>query len=241
MLKIKNLTGGYVKSQNVLNGIDFEVNEGDCVGFIGLNGCGKSSLTKAIMNLLPYRDGKIEFLNKDITGVTTDKITKRGILLFMQGGVVFDELTVLENLTLYGKWERESELLPYFPFLQKTKKELSKIRADKLSGGERYQVALAMCLLRKPHLLILDEPSAGLAPAVVNNMYKTLNHIREQNHTTIILVEQNIARAIEFCDTVNMLKGGQIAYSSRDKNLKEIEKIMFSAAISASLPIIGID
>jgi ABC-type branched-subunit amino acid transport system ATPase component len=230
MLKIKNLTGGYIKGQNVLNGIDFEINEGDCAGFIGLNGCGKSSLTKAIMNLLPYRDGKIEFLNKDVTGIATDKLTKRGILLFMQGGVVFDEMTVLENLALYGKWEKEGELLQYFPFLQKTKKELSKIGADKLSGGERNQVALAMCLLQKPYLLILDEPSAGLAPMVVENMYKTLAHIREQSPTTIILVEQNIARAIEFCDSVNMLKGGQIAYSSRDKNLKEIEDIMFSGS-----------
>jgi len=227
MLKIKNLTGGYVKSQNVLNGIDFEINEGDCVGFIGLNGCGKSSLTKAIMNLLPYRNGAIEFLKQDVIGVATDKLTKLGILLFMQGGVVFDELTVLENLMLYGKLEKESELLSFFPFLQKTKTELSKIGADKLSGGERNQVALAMCLLRKPHLLILDEPSAGLAPAVVNNMYEILSHIRKQNRTTIILVEQNISRAVEFCDSVNMLKGGKIAYSSRDKNLKEIESIMF--------------
>jgi ABC-type branched-subunit amino acid transport system ATPase component len=228
MLKIKNLTGGYVKSQNVLNGIDFEMNDGDCVGFIGLNGCGKSSLTKAIMNLLPYRNGEIEFLKQDVTGIATDKLTKLGILLFMQGGVVFDELTVLENLALCGEWEKDSELLQYFPFLQKTKKKMSKIHADKLSGGERNQVALAMCLLRKPHLLILDEPSAGLAPAVVNDMYKTLNRIREQNHTTIMLVEQNIASAVEFCDTVNMLKGGRIAYSSGDKNLKEIESIMFS-------------
>ena len=227
MLKIENLTGGYVKSQNVLNGIDFEINEGDCVGFIGLNGCGKSSLTKAIMNLLPYRSGKIEFLKQDVTGIATDKLTQRGILLFMQGGVVFDELTVLENLTLYGKWEKESELLQFFPFLQKTKKELGRIRADKLSGGERNQVALAMCLLQKPHLLILDEPSAGLAPVVVNSMYEILNHIREQSGTTIILVEQNIARAVEFCDAVNMLKGGRIAYSSGDKDLREIEDIMF--------------
>jgi ABC-type branched-subunit amino acid transport system ATPase component len=228
MLKIQNITGGYVKNQNVLNGIDFEVNEGDCVGFIGLNGCGKSSLTKAIMNFLPYRNGRIEFLKQDVTGIATDKLTKRGILFFMQGGVVFDELTVLENLALCGEWEKESELLQYFPFLQKTKKELGKIHADKLSGGERNQVALAMCLLQKPHLLILDEPSAGLAPVVVNSMYETLSHIREQNRTTIILVEQNIARAVEFCDTVNMLKGGKIAYSSNDKKLKEIERIMFS-------------
>jgi ABC-type branched-subunit amino acid transport system ATPase component len=228
MLKIKNLTGSYIKSQNVLNGIDLKINEGDCIGIVGLNGCGKSSLTKAIMNLLPYKEGKIEFLGQDISKFSTDKIAKLGISLFLQSGVVFDELTVLENLTLYASFGKKDEFLTCFPFLQKTKKELNKIRADKLSGGERHQVALAMCLLKKPRLLILDEPSAGLAPTVVNDTYETLNFIRKNSLTTIILIEQNIARTIDFCNTVNMLKDGKIVYSSENKDFKEIEKIMFN-------------
>jgi len=229
MLRIENLTGGYVKSQNVLNGIDLEINEGDCIGIVGLNGCGKTSLTRAIMNLLPYREGKIEFLGQDITRLAADKIAKRGISLFLQGGVVFDELSVLENLTLYENWKKEDEILKNFPFLQKTKKELSKIRADKLSGGERHQVALAMCLLKqKPRLLILDEPSSGLSPTATNQMYETLEMLRKNENLTIILVEQNIARAIEFCDTVIMLRSGSVVYSSKNKDIKEIENVMFN-------------
>jgi ABC-type branched-subunit amino acid transport system ATPase component len=115
------------------------------------------------------------------------------------------------------------------------------MRADKLSGGERHQLALAMCVLKDPALLILDEPSAGLSPLAVNEMYQTLGALRTKSNLTTILIEQNISRAVDFCSSVNLLKNGKITYTStklpkvesithspENQSLKEIEKIMFN-------------
>jgi ABC-type branched-subunit amino acid transport system ATPase component len=106
---------------------------------------------------------------------------------------------------------------------------LQKLRADKLSGGQRHQLALAMCLFKKPKpkLLILDEPSAGLSPAAVEETYHILKYLRDDKGLTIILIEQNIARAITFCDSINMLQNGKFVYCSAKKDIKEIENIMF--------------
>lgn len=228
MLQIKNLTGGYAKGHNILQGINLDVQKGESVGIIGLNGCGKSSLAKAILNILPYREGEILYNGVDISKKNTQELSELGIVLFMQGGRVFDELTVKENLLLAAKNSKKiGEIKKSFVPLRKFFSSSTMMRADKLSGGERHQLALAMCMLKEPSLLILDEPSAGLSPYAVNEMYQTLNLLRSQNDLTIVLIEQNIARATEFCSSVNMLRDGQIVYSSENKSIKEIEKVMF--------------
>jgi ABC-type branched-subunit amino acid transport system ATPase component len=230
MLQIKNLTAGYTKGHNILQGVNLDVAKGESTGIIGLNGSGKSSLAKAILNILPYREGEILYNGVDISKKNTQELSELGIVLFMQGGRVFDELTVKENLLLAAKnfknfVEIKKSIIP----LQKFCNSSTMMRADKLSGGERHQLALAMCMLKKPSLLILDEPSAGLSPYAVNEMYQTLNLLRSQNDLTVILIEQNISRAVEFCSSVNMLRDGRIVYSSKDKSIKEIEKIMFNS------------
>jgi ABC-type branched-subunit amino acid transport system ATPase component len=246
MLQIRNLTGGYTKGHDILQGVNLNVAKGESAGIIGLNGSGKSSLAKAIMNILPYRDGEIIYNGVDITGKSTQKLSEMGVGLFMQGGRVFDELSVRENLSIAAKKTVSNDLFyvgsqkniskkninvdeikKYFLSLRPFDTRFTMTRADKLSGGERHQLALAMCMLRNPSLLILDEPSAGLSPHAADEMYKTLDILRSENDLTIILIEQNVARAVEFCDSISMLKNG-VAHRSENKNLKNIEKIMFS-------------
>jgi ABC-type branched-subunit amino acid transport system ATPase component len=229
MLQIKNLRGGYIKDSEILQSLNLEVTKSDAVGIIGLNGSGKSTLAKAIMNTLPYRSGEIYFNGEDISKKSTQELSDLGITFFMQGGKVFDDLSVWDNLLLTCENKKNiEEIQKYFVLLQVSKKQLTKMRADRLSGGERHQLALAMCLLKVPSMLILDEPSAGLSPKAVNNLYFTLNLLREEKDLTILLIEQNVAKAIDFCTSVNLLREGKIAHQFENQDLKEIEKIMFN-------------
>jgi ABC-type branched-subunit amino acid transport system ATPase component len=241
ILEIQNLTGGYMHGHDILQGVDLEVKRGDSIGIIGLNGSGKSTFAKAIMNCLPYRKGSLFFNEIDITKKSTQELSNLGIALFMQGGRIFEELSVYENLLFAAKNKQKIEAIKeYFILLQHNTIQLRKMRADKLSGGERHQLALAMCVLKDPTLLILDEPSAGLSPLAVNEMYQTLDSLRAKSNLTTILIEQNISRAVDFCSSVNLLQNGKIVYastkSSKEENvisssqssLKEIERIMFN-------------
>lgn len=203
LLEIKGLYGGYEKGVNILQGIDLTVEQGEAVGIIGLNGSGKSTLGKAVMNLLPYRRGKILFDGQHIENKTTHELAQMGIAMMHQGGTVFPNLSVWENLQLAAGNSQSSflssQLKDVIPLLQKPKKELAHIKADKLSGGQRHELALAMTLVRCPRLIVLDEPSAGLSPKAVEYMYIMLQQVRERLGITILLIEQNIAHAVEFC------------------------------------------
>ena len=242
ILKIQNLTGGYTQGHDILQGVDLEIKKGDSMGIIGLNGSGKSTFAKAIMNCLSYRQGSLFFNGIDISQKSTQELSQLGIAMFMQGGRIFEELSVYENLLFAAKDKQKIEVVKeFFVFLQVNFIKLRKMRADKLSGGERHQLALAMAVLKEPSLLILDEPSAGLSPLIVNDMYKILEALRAKNNLTIILIEQNISRALDFCTSVNLLKNGKIEYtlvnpkkdgdskdSSENQSLKEMKKIMFN-------------
>jgi len=228
MLEITDLKGGYIKDHDILKGLNLTVSRGDAVGIIGLNGSGKSTLGRAIMNILPFCEGRISFNGTDIIGKSTRDLSRLGIAFFMQGGRVFDVLSVWDNLLISS--ENEDDILKiqkYFILLASPRKQLQKMRADKLSGGERHQLALAMCLLKNPTFLILDEPSAGLSPKAVDSMYLTLQKLREEENLTILLIEQNIAKALEFCDLVNLLKEGKIEGCFKSGELKKLEEIMF--------------
>ena len=168
ILKIQNLTGGYTLGHDILQGVNLEVKKGDSVGIIGLNGSGKSTFAKAIMNCLPYRQGSIFFNETDITQKSTQELSRLGIALFLQGGRIFEELSVYENLLFAAKKKQKIDTIKKsFISLQRDTINLRRMRADKLSGGLRHQLALAMAVLKEPVLLILDEPSAGLSPLAV--------------------------------------------------------------------------
>jgi ABC-type branched-subunit amino acid transport system ATPase component len=229
-LELRNIEGGYRPGDKILQGISLEVENGDVVGIIGLNGSGKTSLGKAIMNTLPYRNGKVIFDGVDVSIKSTRQLSDLGMSMFVQGGGVFDSLSVRENLILMNKDKKQIvKVMDCFPML--STKDMLRKKANQLSGGERHHLALAMCLLKNPGLLILDEPSAGLSPLNVDKMYDTLDFYRKREKITMILIEQNVAKAVEFCRVVEVVQTGRIVYASDKKDLKEIEKVIFNKSI----------
>ena len=232
VLEIHNVRGGYIPELDILQGIDLVLNEGDVVGVLGLNGSGKSTLGKAIMNMIPRCEGEIRFCGQSITSLATHELATRGIAIMQQGGQVFNTMSVWENLQLaFGDVQDKeylAQLQEIVPLLARPKKELQHMMADKLSGGQRHQLALAMTLARRPKLAILDEPSAGLSPKSVEEMYKILQQVRECLGVTILLIEQNISKAIDFCDRSILLSQGTIAHEFISDDISEIESIMFN-------------
>jgi len=224
ILKINNLWGGYKEGVDILRGISMEVQQGEAVGIIGLNGSGKSTFGKAIMNMIPIRKGEIIFEGEDITSITTNQLAHRGISIMQQGGKVFPNLSVWDNLQLAGQG-RSAQLAEIIPLLQKPKSQLQHLMADKLSGGQKHQLSLAMTLATSPRLVILDEPSAGLSPKAVEEMYQILHNLITKLNVTIILIEQNIAKAVDFCDQSVMIQQGIIKHVLSNDN---IEQIMFN-------------
>ncbi len=234
LLKINDLWGGYTEGVNILRGISMEVQQSEAVGIIGLNGSGKSTFGKAVMNMIPIRRGEILFDGEDITALSTSQLAHRGISIMQQGGRVFPNLSVWDNLQLATQANNNcplsilnSQLAELVPLLQCPKRELQHLMADKLSGGQKHQLSLAMTLATNPRLVILDEPSAGLSPKAVEEMYQMLQDVREKLNVTIILIEQNIAKAVEFCDRSILIRQGQTANRFVGKDIREIECLMF--------------
>lgn len=223
ILELKDIKGGYTKGVDILRGVSLSIENGEALGIIGLNGSGKSTLGKSILNMLPHQKGRIILDGEDISGLSTSKIASRGISIMHQGGKVFDNLTVDENLSLAGKMSSDFKNL--IPLLQEG---IGNRMADRLSGGQRHQLALAMALLGRPRLVVLDEPSAGLSPKAVEGMYKILSTARKELGISIILIEQNISKAITFCDRSLLIAQGKIEQEFTSRNIKEIENIMFN-------------
>lgn len=236
LLRITDLTGGYEKDSPVLKGISLTLPKGRVLGVIGLNGSGKSTFGKALMNLLPYRSGEIVFDGDPVEDKSTYELSALGIVIMHQGGVVFRNLSVRDNLRLaYGTREAVSgELLESLLSLMQGKRDrrqLMRMRADKLSGGERQVLALAMALAREPNLLILDEPSAGLSPSYVESVYEVLAKVREKHpEMSMIVIEQNVAKAQSFCDECVLLEQGRIGKVFRrdGSDLQSIENSLFN-------------
>jgi ABC-type branched-subunit amino acid transport system ATPase component len=230
ILKINDLWSGYKADLDILRGVSMEVQQGEAIGIIGLNGSGKSTLGKAIMNMIPYRRGQIYFEGNDVTGLTTSQLSHRGISIMQQGGRVFQTLSVWDNLKLALSKHPDTlkTLQGIIPMLQVPKKELQRTMADKLSGGQKHQLSLAMTLATHPRLVILDEPSAGLSPKAVDEMYQLLQTVRDTLGITIILIEQNIARAINYCNRCAMMQTGNINMAYDRCELAFVEKEMFN-------------
>lgn len=194
-----------------LRGLNLAVNSGEIVGLIGPNGAGKSTTLKAVLGLVRPRGGSITYHGSSLIGSAPEDIVRRGLALVPEGRHIFQSLTVAENLSLARASGRGAsndlldEMLERFPALRFYYHE----SAGGLSGGEQQQLAIARALLAKPELLILDEPSLGLAPLVVDEVFDALADLRAKG-MTVLLVEQNAARAVALADRTYVLRSGSL-------------------------------
>ncbi len=221
LLEISHLSGGYKKGIEILQDINLTVSRGEFVAIIGLNGSGKSTLGKALMNLLPYRSGSISFDGEPVEMKKTHELSRLGIKMMHQGGIVFPNLSVSENMRLaFGR--KTSPV----PIPSGSKEQFVRHLSGALSGGERQNLAFDMALANNPRLVILDEPSAGLSPAALDLFYHKMGFLREQG-ISVILIEQNITRAIKSCDRSFLMESGRLVSELTGKSIKEIETILF--------------
>jgi len=228
MLSLQNISVNYGPIQAVRNA-SIEVNTGEVVALLGPNGAGKSSLLKAVMGLNPISGGQIFFDNRLISNLATEKIVRCGLTLTPEGRQVFAGLTVYENLRLgaaarkdrKGVDDTRSMIFKLFPILSERRSQ----QAGTLSGGEQQQLAIARSLMSKPKLLMLDEPSLGLAPVIVNQIFDMIAHLRK-NGLTILLVEQNAEMSLQIADRGYVFASGVIEMSGTGKELRSSKDIM---------------
>jgi len=224
MLRVLNLDGGY-GSLRVLKGISLHVSPGEVVALIGANGAGKTTLLKAIAGLLKPRSGAILLDQQPIHGEQAERIVKRGCVLVPEGRHVFSTLTVKENLLLgaYSRWRRQTtadtdtslgQVYTLFDILQERQDQL----AGTLSGGQQQMLAIGRALMSKPRLLMMDEPSLGIAPLVAKDIYKAIVELK-QNGLTILLVEQNARAALAVADRGYVVETGQIVLEGTSQQL----------------------
>ena len=227
ILECNGIAAGYVKGLNILQGVDLVVSEGEIVSIIGPNGAGKSTLLKAIMGLLNISAGRFFIEGIEKTNLPTHKIVNEGVGYVPHVENVFPSLTIEENLEMgswsLGKKGKQSieKLFQDFPLLNERRKE----KAGNLSGGQRQILALARALVTSPKLLLLDEPSAGLSPLAIDDVFKTIKEINEKG-VPILLVEQNAKRALKFSDRGYVLDQGRNAYQGTGKDLLDDPRVV---------------
>lgn len=226
MLKIENLTVGY-GDLTVLRQVSMKVEEGQIVALIGANGAGKTTALKTISGLLRAREGRILFEDTPIQGWPSHKIVKAGLIQVPEGRHLFRDMTVLENLELgafrRGRKERPQMLERVFAFFPKLE-ERKEQRVGTLSGGERQMLAVGRALMTQPRLLMLDEPSLGLAPLIVRDIFAIIQEVRETG-MTILVVEQNVVQTLSIADRGYVLENGHIVLGGTGSELLENEKI----------------
>ncbi len=227
MLKIDDINV-YYGAIHAIKGISLEVNEGEIVTLIGANGAGKSTTLRTISGLLKPRTGSIEFEGKNIAGMAAQNIVKAGISQVPEGRRVFANMTVMENLEL-GAFTRKDKagiaqdlkmVFERFPRLQERKNQ----EAGTLSGGEQQMLAMGRALMSRPRLLLLDEPSMGLAPLLIKEIFSIIEDINKAG-TTILLVEQNANMALSIANRAYVLETGRITLSGDAKELAASESV----------------
>ena len=223
MLQVNDIHTYYGDS-HILQGISLRMESGQVVGILGRNGMGKTTLVRSIIGFTPPRQGHVLFKEHDITAWPSNRVVSLGLGLVPQGRRVFPSLTVLENLLVANKrngggWtvERVMELFPRL-------RERREIRAGKLSGGEQQMLAIARGLMTNPELLLMDEPTEGLAPLLVREVGRVIENLKSQG-LSILLVEQNLPLALRVSDHVHILSRGRIVHSSAPQALWENEEI----------------
>lgn len=225
MLKVENLKVNFGGIEAV-KGISFEVNEGEIVTLIGSNGAGKSTTLRTISGLVKPSGGRILFEDQDISKIDSSEIVKRGITLCPEGRRIFPDMTVIENIRI-GAYLRADDITKdiekchrLFPILKERENQL----AGTLSGGEQQMLAVARSLMSRPKIMMLDEPSLGLAPLVVKDIFNILKEINDEG-VTILLIEQNANMALRLANKAYVLETGNIVMEGTGKELLDNPKI----------------
>jgi branched-chain amino acid transport system ATP-binding protein len=228
MLKLENIESGYNRQTLVLRGVSLEVPTGKIVALLGANGAGKSTTLKTIMGLLENepRVGSIHFFDQNLTRVSTETIARSGIALVPEGRGMFKGLTVLENLKLGAYHQTSSavstilEVFKRFPRLEERQKQL----AGTLSGGEQQMVAIGRALMSRPKLFLMDEPSLGLAPKFVSEVFDAIQKINTEG-ASVLLIEQNAKKALAIADYAYVLEHGKIVLQGTGADLRENDSV----------------
>lgn len=222
ILVVDELVAGYIPEVNILNGCNIEVRKGEFVGVIGPNGAGKSTVLKAILGQCGVRSGLVRFLDNDITGMKAHELVEQGVGYVPQTQNVFQSLTVSENLEMgcFIKPSVFEERFEYVTSLFPKLRERANQRAGSLSGGERQMVAMGRALMMEPKLLLLDEPSAGLSPALQDEVFIQCKRINAEG-IAILMVEQNARRCLQVTDRGYVLDQGKNAYTGTGRQLLE--------------------
>lgn len=226
ILEVDKLDVSYGRVRAVRD-VSFQAEAGSLVAVIGANGAGKSSLMNAVAGLLKPKSGRVVFDGRDVTGWPSHRLVRAGLVLVPEGRAVLGTMTVAENLQL-GGWNQRSglktsidELYSRFPVLG----ERRQLPASALSGGEQQLLAIARAMLAKPRVILMDEPSMGLAPRAVDDVFRVIEDIRSTG-TTVVLVEQNARRALRAADTGYVLEVGEVAHSGPAEELLHDQRIV---------------
>ena len=225
LLKVDNIQV-YYGAIHAIKGISFEVNEGETVALIGANGAGKSTTLKTVSGLMHPKSGRIEFLDKDITHIEAHKLVSLGLAHVPEGRHIFLQMTVQENLEM-GAFTRKGDIsdaldnvFQHFPRLKERRKQIG----GTLSGGEQQMLAMGRAMMISPKLLMLDEPSMGLAPILVEQIFDIIRELRKAG-TTILLVEQNAGMALDIADRAYVLETGNITLTGTGAELAQSELV----------------
>ena len=227
MLEVKSLSVHYGMIQAVRN-VDFKVNEGEIVSLIGANGAGKSTILKTLSGLIHPSEGEIVYLGENIASTSAKKIVEKGLVQVPEGRHVFPGLTVKENLELGAFLRKDKEgiqkdmedVFERFPILKERKDQ----DAQTLSGGEQQMLAMGRALMSRPKLLLLDEPSMGLAPIFIREIFKIIQEIQKTG-TTVLLIEQNAKMALSISNRAYVLETGSVVLSGAGQELLESDEI----------------
>jgi branched-chain amino acid transport system ATP-binding protein len=236
ILNITNLHSGY-KKLKILQGINFSAHRGDIVAIMGPNGAGKSTLLRTIFGMCNIMDGTIQYLDEDLRGLKPQQILTRGVSYVPQGRCNFPLMTVQENLEMAAYLQRDKEqirkerqyIYELFPILSERRRQL----ASNLSGGEQQVLELGMALLRQPKLLLIDEPSMGLAPQIVNWVFREIQRLQKTD-VTVLLVEQNVRKVMEIAERTVVMRLGQIIWdgSTRGITLEDLAEMFLTGKAS---------
>ena len=228
MLELKGVVSGY-GNITALKSIDLSVPEGKIVSLIGANGAGKSTTMRTIMGLVKAREGSISFLGQDLTKLKTHEIVKAGISLVPEGRQILQDMTVYENLEM-GAYTRDDKagieedikkVFKRFPILDERSYQLG----GTLSGGQQQMLAIGRALMARPKLLLLDEPSMGLAPLVVNEIFEVIKEISQEG-TTVLVVEQNVRQALKIADYAYVLETGKMVLDGSAEEVRHDPRVM---------------
>ena len=228
MLKVSNIVTGYNSSLAVLGRVSFDVKEGEIVAILGSNGAGKSTTLRTVAGLMRPWEGSVVFFGEDISGVPAHEVVRKGLSLVPEGRLLFGKLTVHENLTMGAftrrdKAEIQDSLDMVYTLFPRVKERMHQ-KANTLSGGEQQMVAIARGLMSKPRLLILDEPSLGLAPKLVKEVFAFVKEINRKG-ISVLIVEQNVKETLQLSDRAFIIQDGKTTFDGRSEELMDDDNV----------------